>query len=165
MKKLAYILAAIAVLFCGCNKDDDEKGGNDPLRNSDSYTVKYDNHTIAAGDTVKYNPTATELENEFVHMVFFILNKTSESLSTAVKMEMLQGPDSYKSAGICLDECQNGICPFSCTPYPIGSGVEKQLELEMFPSASEGSQRALYRVTVGKGAELGDPPVFFIQLN
>lgn len=170
MKKFSKMFMAAAMMtamvgFVGCNKDDDGKSGNETLRNSDSYSVKYDNRTIAAGDTVKYTPTASELENEFVHMVFMVLNKTSEPLSTAVKMEMLQGPESYKSVGICLDECQNGICPYTCTPYTIASGAEKQLELEMFPTGSDGSLRALYRVTVGKGASLGDPQVFFIQMN
>lgn len=181
MKTLKYFmmasLAMATVALSGCTKDDPNPDPEptpapaeptinpDDYTQSSTYTVTYEGSDITAGDMITYAVSAAEIADEFVKVDFKVKNNSGESQSTAVSVDMIYGPESFREIGICILTCQNGTAPFTCTPVDIAAGAEQNVDIEVFPVDKGVYHSAIYQVTIGKGQLLMDPQVFFLKLT
>lgn len=147
----------------------DNPGDTITFDESTTYTIHYGETALAAGDTVFYNITSTNMENDFVKIDFFIENKTEETVSTVLKVEWEDGVQSMKTLDICTPErCfSNQTCPYTSISFTVTPGIDiyAPFSLEFAPSEYGPDAWAVYRVTLGKGTELADPEVIFVHVN
>ncbi len=136
---------------------------------STTYSILYGESAITAGDTVYYNITTMDMGNDFVKIDFHIENKTSETVSTVLKVERKDGVQSMNTLDICTPErCfSNQTCPYTSVPFSVTPGIDiyGPFSLEFTPSLYGPDAWAVYRVTLGKGTELADPEVIFVNVN
>ena len=167
MKTTKLFLAAFVMMatmgFVACGDEDKtEPSTPDPVQytESSSLTIKYEGNAVAAGDTAIYTHTTG------MPMMFFdVVNKTQVSRDVYFKVEMLEGPASMGSMGLCTDVCNNFTCPFIAPnpnrPFTIPAGGSNSFDLQFM--GEEGST-AVYKMTGGIGQDLQDPQVIFLKV-
>lgn len=158
-------IALTGLVACEPDPEPEPEPTPDPgnYTESSTFSLKYKNNAVAAGDTIVYVHTTG------LPMVdFYIVNKTQENHNAFVKVEKLEGPSSMNSMGFCTDVCDNFTCPFVAPkpsrPFTIPAGNSGYFDLQILNNVESGTV-ALYRLTIGSGQELEDPQVVFLKIT
>jgi hypothetical protein len=167
-KTMKFLLAAFVMMatvsLTGCNKDDENSGETYPA--STSYAVHYQGQALAPGQKVVYNITDADKETDEATVDFYIKNLTQESLQTRFKVELEDGPESMKDLPVCYGQCKPVTCPYTWNVFTLVPGLDQQaLEIHCYPSMHDAGSQGTYKITVGKGGDMEDPQVFFLQFN
>ena len=156
-------VAAICTAMIGlvsCKKEDNTTSA------SKSYAFVYQGQTIEPNQTIDFHPTGDEVRNDFATVEFLIENKTSEELSSVMKVEKVEGPDALNDLMICYGAtCKNGSCPWVSDPFTLVPGINQNMMIKLDYFPSNVTSKTVYRVTIGKGTSMSDPQVMLINVN
>ena len=171
MKNIFKYLAAMAMCVAltglvACDPEPDPQPEPDTYTESTTYGIIYNEEYVAAGQTLVIHPTAEELNNDFSTIELLLDNKTSDDITTTMKVEKTEGPDAMNDIMICYGEtCKNGSCPWSSDPFILEPGINYNMMIKFDYSPSLVTSKTTYRMTIGKGASFEDPQVIFINVN
>jgi len=122
---------------------------------------------VAAGATVEYTLTQQEIDNDDSDAEFFVKNKTNATVQRVFKVELADGPATMGiDAPICYGVCEPHNLPYTSNAVDLASGTdEKPIQIHLYPTFHGNAHTGTYKITVGKGAGLEDPQVFFLKFN
>jgi hypothetical protein len=166
-KYLAVTVISIATLGLTACDPEPTPGPDNPTTESTSYAFHYQNRALEQNQTIYYYPTAQEVANNWATVHLFMENKTDVALETYMKVEVENGPESFNNLSICFGEtCKTGTCPWKYGPINLTPGVNTNMEvlLDYLPS-NAAEANGVYRITIGKGADLEDPQVMFLSMS
>lgn len=173
MKKMFNYLATMAMCVAltglmACNDDPEPtpEPEPNPYTESNTYAINYNNSAIAAGTTLEYHPTSSQIEMDFATIELIPVNKTDGNLATVLKVEKIEGPETMDDIMICYGEtCKNPHCPWVSDPFTLVPGENNQMLIKFDYTPSMVTSKTTYRMTMGKGATLDDPQVILINVN
>ena len=162
-------MAAMSIVMVGlvaCDPEPDPTPVTPPATTQSAlYAFQFDGQTVAAGDTILYNPTKTQIDADLAQVHFYMVNKTDEELSTVMKVELVSGPAELNMLEICYDDnCRNYSCPWTSEPFTLVPGVntDMRMTIDYAPSVINGT--SIYRITIGKGSAMEEPQVMFLNM-
>ena len=168
MAVVAMSVALAGVVACGDKENttpEPQPGPDDSFQESNTFALHYQDRTLEAGQTVYYYPTAEEADNDWAVVHFQMENKTDANVDTYMKVELAEGPEAMGHLTICFGEtCKSGVCPWTSDAIPLTPGINYNQEVSLDYSPSNVTSKAVYRITIGKGANLEDPQVMFIDM-
>lgn len=168
---MAAVMTMAMVGFVACKKDDDKKTDEpeqQTYEESTTFEILYNGRAVAAGTTVEYTLTQEEIDLDDSDAKFFVKNKSNATVQRVFKVELYEGPASMKNdAPICYGtSCTAQNLPYTSDAVELDPGTdEKAIQIHLYPSDHEDAHTGTYKVTVGKGANLEDPQVFFLKFN
>jgi hypothetical protein len=161
---MAGIMMSAMVGFISCSKDEEKE--ETTIEESTSYAIYYEGQALTAGQTIVVSPTADLSENPDVAADLFMYNKTSNTLNTCFKVELVDGPASMNEAPVCYGVCQSQQLPYTHEPISLAPGMDpKPIQVHVYMGLHEGAHTGTYRITVGEGTSLANPQVCNIKFN
>lgn len=155
-------VAAISIAMMGlvsCKKDDS-------TTESATYAYVYQDQTVKANETIVFHPSQQEIRDDFATVEFLIENKTSEELSSVMKVEKVEGPEALNDLMICYGStCKNGPCPWVSDPFMLVPGINQNMVIKLDYFPSQVTSKTVYRITIGKGTSISDPQVMLLNVN
>ena len=132
----------------------------------DYYAFQYDGQTVAAGATVEYVPTSTEIRNDWASIEFFLENKTDGDLPTVMTVKRVDGPAAFDALSICYGEtCKTGTCPWTSDAFTLVPGVNQNLKVTIDYGPSSATEPGVYEITIGKGSSLEGAQVMYLKMT
>lgn len=166
---MAVALTVATVGFTACTPGEEEK----PIENDGTYYAFHLQETGVSGayktkinalDTAYYQLTEADMQNDYGVVSLYLENRTSGSLSTTQKVEILEGP-----AKLANDEyiCGGGSCPWNKAPYTLVPGIneDKPLAIDIHPSDLGSATTALFRLTVGEADKFDHATIIYLRLK
>ena len=166
MKKAFKILMAAVMMTAtvgavSCSKD---KGDE---KESTRFAFIYNGETLDAGQTIRHNPTQTELQDDQATVEFLINHKTENEINGKVQLEKLDGPVAMDTLTIHIGQSTSeikGNWPWKSENIAIAPGVNQNKKIKIVYKPSGVTALTRYRFVVGEGGNLSDPEVIFIEL-
>lgn len=158
LKTLALIVMSTAMIgFASCEKNTDD---------TPAYAIHYNGAAMAADATIDIQPNLIETQNDFASIDLLLENKTSDNLSTCIKVEMLEGPDAMKDLMICYGTtCKNPTCPWTSDAFTLTPGVNENMAIKFDYAPSKVTTKTVYRMTVGKAGSLDNSQTLLISIT
>ena len=164
MSMIAISTAMFALSACG--GDEPTPDNNETYNESGSYAILYNGSAVAAGETLTFHPSASEIDFDWATIHLLPENKTGNALSTVMKVELAEGPDAMKDLSICYGEtCKTGVAPWTSDPFTLEPGVNQNMEILFDYTPSKVTAKTTFKLTMGKGTAMEDPQVIFINVN
>ena len=153
---IAMTVTALGITACG---------GEEPIENDGTYYAFYfNNNKVQPIDTVFYELTREELDNNLAQPTFVLENLTNGPLSTTQKVEVLEGP-----ASLIADEniCGGGSCPWNKEPYTLDPGMNptKSITIDFYPKDNPDLNTALFKLTVGEADNFKHATIIYMRIN
>lgn len=170
---LGALLATTLVALSACGKEKEEvkpTPDTTPDENTAAFVLYHEGAAVNTNDTVKYTLNATDYELDNVRIDFVLENQSEQPMQVAAKIERIAGARSMDNLfGFCTTErCYSDVtCPYTSAPFAVAPGMNSTtpIAVDFMPSAHNAGVWATYRMTIGKGANLSDPLVFFLHVD
>lgn len=162
---MAGIMMSAMVGFISCSKDEEKE--ETTIEESTSYAIYYEGQALTAGQTIVVSPTADLSENPDVAADLFMYNKTSNTLNTCFKVELVEGPESMGAdVPVCYGVCRMHNLPYTHESIALAPGLDQNaIQVHVYTDMREGINNATYRITVGEGNQLANPQVCNVKFN
>ncbi len=158
----ATIISVAMIGLVSCK----EKPEDNPATESSTYSIIYNGEAIAAGATIEYHASLSEVENDFASLDILFENKTNDEQPTAIKLEKVEGPDALNKLMVCFGEtCNEFSFPWTSDVVIFTPGINQNKVLKLEYTPSQITSKTTYRLTIGKEASLSDPQVVLININ
>ena len=161
MMAVATMVAAMSMVSCG---EKNPKEGLDIIENEGThFALYYNSQKITPLDTLVYDITLADRQNDLAIINLVPENLTSGELSTSQKCDMLEGDNDMAN----LEICGGGTCPWNGQPYTTvpGMNTDKPIAFDVHPSEHTAGHSALYRVAIGVGEKIEHATVVYLRIN
>ncbi len=158
LKTLAFMVIGLAMTsIVACEKDDTD---------TPSYAIHYNGAVVADGETIVYNPGLNEINMDWATIELLPENKTSNTLETVMKIELVEGPADMNDLSICYGEtCKTGVAPWTSDPFNLTAGLNQNMLIKFDYTPSKVTEKTTYRLTLGNGSSMKNPYVVYINVN